>query len=191
MKGITKGVQREVKLDPYGTIIDLLIPRSPRFINLIEKPSGIDLERDTGEDIQFVAVDVTHTLYEDDITDKFWKGYQSKNTYLYVVLNNPEATSADTNFDKYLNKMPDDRYPDHIKVILIDDFNSVFRIEPEISILVDKLSDLIEDCLDLNDITKQKNSLKLLYDLNENARNFLKHPLSHQRLVDFTDFFNI
>lgn len=140
--------------------------------------------------INHVVIDFTHTLERDLIEKKFWKEYQDKNTFFYTVLTNPDATSADADYDDYLNNMPDDRYPDHVKVILQDDFNSLFRIEKDILMLLSKLDTLIEDCLDFRDHKKQIESLDILYDLNEKIRVLLKHPLSQQQLVDFSHFFN-
>lgn len=140
--------------------------------------------------INHVVIDFTHTLERDLIEKKFWKEYQDKNTFFYTVLTNPDATSADADYDDYLNNMPDDRYPDHVKVILQDDFNSLFRIEKDMLMLLSKLDTLIEDCLDFRDHKKQIESLDILYDLNEKIRVLLKHPLSQQQLVDFSHFFN-
>ena len=56
--------------------------------------------------------------------------------------------------------------------------------------LLSKLNTLIQDCLDFSDNKKQERSLDILYDLNEEIKVLLKYPLSQQRLVDFSHFFN-
>jgi len=190
LKGIIKDVEHEKPVGSSGTQVDIYIPRTSRFITMIERPNGIDLSSDTGEDILHVVVDFTHTLNREYVEKKFWKEYQDKNTFFYTVLINPDATSADADYDDYLNNMPDDRYPDHVKVILQDDFNSLFRIEKDILMLLSKLDTLIEDCLDFSDNKKQERSLDILYDLNEEIKALLKYPLSQQRLVGFSHFFN-
>lgn len=83
--------------------------------------------------------------------------------------------------------MPDDRYPDHIKVVLLDDIISIFRVEKEIRAKIEELLEIVEDCLQFNDLKKQLEALERLEELYEKAGLYLKFPLSQQRLDDILD----
>ena len=85
-------------------------------------------------------------------------------------------------YDGYLNNMPDDRYPDHIKIILLDDFLSFFRVEKKIRDKITELNSIIEDCLQMKDLRKQEEALNRLEELSEKAKLYLKLPLSQMRL---------
>jgi len=80
--------------------------------------------------------------------------------------------------------MPDDRYPDHVKVVLLDDINSLFKVEKEIREKIEELYEIVEDCLQYRDLKKQEKALERLEELYEKAGLYLKFPLSQLRLDD-------
>ena len=103
-----------------------------------------------------------------------------------MVLTNPDAGKGDIRkYEDYLNGMPDDRWSDHVKVITLNDFITLFRVEQEINVKIDSLLNTIEDCLDFNHINKQDKAIEELYELCEKAKGFLKLPLSQQTLKRF------
>ncbi len=146
---------REVSFDK--TFVDLDIDLNVRdnkenIRSIIEGKYGWSLEG-----MNHVVFDFIRTEYDKFVIAKFYKEYQAEDRFLIVVLTHPEAGSGDIKtYEKYLNKMPDDKYPDHIKIITIYELISDFGFSGSILEELNILRDVVEEANGHDPITGKK-----------------------------------
>lgn len=89
-------------------------------------------------------------------------------------------------------KQKDPAFAENIEIILLDDFLNLLNVENKIKSKVKYLYDLVDDCLQGNDLDLRDESLEKLKDIYEQARLFLKFPLSQLKITPFKgSFFNL
>ncbi len=80
----------------------------------------------------------------------------------------------------------------NVELILLDDFLKALEVQEKIKAKIKELYDLVADCLQVKDADLRDESLEKLKDIYEQAKMFLKFPLSQLKLAQLTSsFFNI
>jgi hypothetical protein len=76
--------------------------------------------------------------------------------------------------------------------ILLNDFLKALQVQEKIKSKIEELYNLVVGCLQKNDLDLRDESLDKLKDIYEQARSFMKFPLSQLKLTQFkSSFFNI
>lgn len=194
--GFTKGIFSEQKVGRLNGKVDIFIPTSDAFRHAFGALSKI-----IPKGIKNIVIDFTHEakkrksgmpFLDYHFIDKYYKQYQSKDRFLFVVFTHPSFTQADIDlFTKDL-KQRRPAFAKNIKLILLDDFLNTFKVQDKIKSKVEELYDLVADCLQVRDVDLRHKSLAELKDLYEQAKLLLKFPLSQLKLAQLKgSFFNI
>lgn len=188
----TIGVESEQPVGRLGKQVDLSIPISATFLTAIGTLSKI-----IPNGIRELVVDFTHEakrpkLKDYYITKKYYKEYQSKDRFLFIVLTHPSFTKSDIDqLTKDLNQR-DPAFAKNIKIMLLDEFLITLKVQEKIKSKIEDLYNLVDDCLQRNDLDLRDESLDKLKNIYEQAKLILKFPLSQLRLTQFKgSFFNI
>ena len=194
--GFSRGIISEQEVGSLGKIVDVFIPATAKLLRVIG-----DLKKTIPKGIKNVVVDFTHEakkrgklllLKDYEFFKKYFKEYQSKDRFLFIVLTHPSITQADIDqFTKEINR----RYPAYAKnveLMLLDDFLKTLEVQEKIKSKIKELYDLVGDCLQVEDPDLRDKSLAKLKDIYEQAKIFLKFPLSQLKLAQLTSsFFNV
>ena len=123
---------------------------------------------------------------------KYFKEYQSKDRFLFIVLTHPSITQTDVDqFTNFINRI-DPASAENVKLILLDAFLKALEVQEKIKAKIKELYDLVADCLQVEKVKLREESLAELKDIYEQAKMFLKFPLSQLKLAQLTgSFFNI
>jgi hypothetical protein len=194
--GFTKGIISEQRVGRLGKVVDIFIPATAKLLKVIG-----DLKKGIPTGIKEVVVDFTHEakreakqlrLDDYEFFKKYFKEYQSKDRFLFIVLTHPSLTQADIDqFTKEINRQ-DPASAKNVKLILLDDFLKALEVQEKIKSKIKELYDLVGDCLQVADMDLRDESLAKLKDIYEQARMFLKFPLSQMKLAQLTgSFFNV
>lgn len=194
--GFTKGIEDEQEVGRLGKVVDVFIPATAKLLRVIG-----DLQKVIPAGIKDVVVDFTHEakksakllrLKDYAFFKKYFKEYQSKDRFLFIVLTHPSLTQADVDqFTKEIDRVYP-AYAKNVKLILLDDFLKALEVQEKIKAKIKELYDLVGDCLQVADVDLREESLEKLKDIYEQAKLFLKFPLSQLKLAQLTgSFFNI
>lgn len=193
--GFTRGIISEQEVGSLGKVVDVFIPA----IKLL-KVIG-DLQKIIPKGIKNIVVDFTHEakivarqliLKDYAFFKKYYKEYQSKDRFLFIVLTHPSFTQADVDqMTKEINRI-DPASGKNVKLILLDDFLKALEVQEKIKAKIKELYDLVGKCLQVVDPDLREKSLAELKDIYEQAKMFLKFPLSQLKLIQLKgSFFNI
>ena len=194
--GFTRGIISEQPVGDLGKVVDLFIPATAQLLHVIG-----NLKRAVPEGIKNVVIDLTHeakqrgkqlVLKDYHFFEKYFKEYQSKDRFLFIVLTHPSFTQADIDqMTKEINRIVP-AYAKNVELILLDDFLKALEVQEKIKAKIEELYDLVADCLQVEKVKLREESLAELKDIYEQAKIFLKFPLSQLKLTQFKgSFFNI
>ncbi len=132
-------ITHEEEVDEYGHQIDLMlhIDKSFRtqFAAAIKAKYNLDLKNI--KTINFDFSNAYNPRKTKHVWEKFFKNYQSKESVFFVILTNQklyDRTRADkfiAKLDPILEKMDASLYPEHIRIITMDEFMSFYGIKGE------------------------------------------------------------
>lgn len=107
-------------------------------------------------------------------------------------MTHPSFTQADIDqLTKDLNQRRP-AFAKNIKLILLNDFLNTLKVQEKIKSKIEELYNIVEGCLQKYDVDLREKSLDKLKDIYEQAKIFLKFPLSQLKLTQFKgSFFNI
>lgn len=130
-------VGHEIKVDKFGHKPDLTLYTDAnfrtQFASAIKKKYQIDLTKIKTLNFDFSNAYNKRKLRH--VSEKFFKNYQSKEAVSFIILTNHklydkvQAKDFIGRFDPILAKMDPALYPEHIKLITLDEFIAFFGIE--------------------------------------------------------------
>lgn len=194
LHGFTKGIESEQEVGSLGKVVDVFIPATAQLLHVIGT-----LKKTIPTGIKNVVVDLTHEakipklkLSKYYFFKKYFKEYQSKDRFLFIVLTHPSITQADVDqWTKEINRR-DPASAKNVKLILLDDFLKALEVQEKIKAKIKELYDLVGDCLQVESVKVREESFDKLKDIYEQAKMFLKFPLSQLKLTQFKgSFFNM
>lgn len=192
--GFTKGIKGEQPVGNLGKVVDLFIPATAKLLRVIG-----DLKKTIPKGIKNIVIDLTHEAKNPKLRlskyyfyKKYFKEYQSKDRFLFIVLTHPSITQADVDqWTKEINRK-DPASAKNVKLILLDDFLKALEVQKKIKARIKEVYDLVADCLQVTSVDLRDESLAKLKDIYEQAKIFLKFPLSQLKLTQLKgSFFNI
>lgn len=119
---------------------------------------------------------------------------------MFVVLSHPSIDQGDIDVFTQRRRYKQAPEPQNIDLITLEDFRAMFKFQEKVNSKVDKLYELVANCLKRSDPTLttkevvdlRVESLRELKEIYEQSKLIMKFPLSQIRFVQFKgSFFNL